>query len=158
MASGGDSVRKIGMGIVIGIVILTFWFSSKPNDDSHVQSDGLLLNLKIVTQDDIDHKTDKYLFFDLLIRKSAHFTLYLLLGVGGYLVTGSIKKTVVLVFIFAGLDEFHQHFSPGRTGHLQDVLIDSVGGAVGAGVTKLALTGPIGHPLPPKARGKNKSN
>jgi len=124
------------MVIIISIVIATFWFSSKPNSDSHVQSDGLLIRVKILDQEDVDNKTQKYMFWDIVIRKIAHFNLYLVLGVGSYLFTGSIKKAVLIVFIFAGIDEFHQHFPPGRTGQFIDVILDTAGGVSGASLIK----------------------
>lgn len=129
-------MKKIGMIIIISIAIVTFWFSSKANTESHVQSDGLLIKMKILDQEDVDNKTQKYMFWDLMIRKTAHFSLYLILGVGSYLFTGSIKKAGYIVFIFAGIDEFHQHFSPGRTGQFIDVILDTAGGVSGASLMK----------------------
>lgn len=132
-------MKKIGMVIIVFIVITTFWFSSKPNSDSHVQSDGLLIKMKILDQQDVDNKTQRYMFWDIVIRKTAHFSLYLILGIGSYLFTGSVKKAVVIVFIFAGIDEFHQHFSPGRTGQFKDVLLDTAGGVSGGSLMKVMV-------------------
>ena len=38
---------------------------------------------------------------------------------------------LLLIFAFAGFDEFHQTFVSGRTGDIKDVLIDTLGGLVG---------------------------
>ncbi len=38
---------------------------------------------------------------------------------------------LALVALYAGSDEFHQNFIPGRTGQFSDVLVDTAGGAVG---------------------------
>ncbi len=45
---------------------------------------------------------------------------------------------IVLVFLYAASDEFHQRFVPTRTAHVSDVLIDTAGGAAGLLVFWLA--------------------
>lgn len=88
-----------------------------------------------------------------LIRKSAHFISYLILG---FLVsnamlneasTTSVWKrrgaSLLLCVAYAISDEFHQIFVPGRGPLLKDVLIDGSGAAIGIllyfGVRKLWL-------------------
>ena len=76
-----------------------------------------------------------------LIRKSAHFIAYLILG---FLVSHAMKSEVYtatawkrggasLLFcvVYAISDEFHQLFVPGRGPLLKDVLIDGSGAAIG---------------------------
>ncbi len=43
----------------------------------------------------------------------------------------SLLLTIVICFIFASSDEFHQTFVAGRTGQFQDVIIDTVGATFG---------------------------
>jgi VanZ family protein len=68
------------------------------------------------------------------IRKVAHFTLYFILG----LLTSNMVRlcfshkftfiiTLVLNFLYACSDEFHQLFIEGRTSSFRDVLIDTSG-------------------------------
>ena len=74
----------------------------------------------------------------LLVRKLAHFSEYALLAIlaGRALRTSShqilsqfwIKWTILLVSIYALLDEYHQSFVPSRTASLYDSLIDIAGG------------------------------
>ena len=75
---------------------------------------------------------DKYV---VLVRKSAHFTIYLILGL---LILSFIREfrvvdyravllSVFLTFLYACSDEVHQLFVPGRSGEFLDVLLDSVG-------------------------------
>ena len=45
---------------------------------------------------------------------------------------------LALVFLYAGTDEFHQAFVPGRTGQFSDVMIDTAGGALGLALLWLA--------------------
>ena len=73
-----------------------------------------------------------------LIRKSAHFIAYLVLG---FLVSHAMKSEVhpakwggaslLLCAAYAISDEFHQLFVPGRGPMLKDVLIDGLGAAIG---------------------------
>lgn len=74
------------------------------------------------------------------IRKTAHFTEYAVLGCLWFLFFAALCGQggkwqfwccLVLVFLSAAGDEFHQTFIPGRSGNLKDVLIDTAGGATG---------------------------
>lgn len=74
--------------------------------------------------------------FVKIVRKSAHFTLYFILGllVISFLMEymtlswKSIIITIVFIFIYATTDEIHQLFISGRSGELLDVFIDTCGG------------------------------
>ena len=78
-----------------------------------------------------------------LIRKCGHLTEYAVLALLLWralhqsktnLPTWSWPKvggTLLLVFLYASSDEFHQSFVPTRTPLFTDVLIDTAGGAVG---------------------------
>ena len=78
-----------------------------------------------------------------LMRKSAHFVAYLILG---FLVSHTMKNetaattdsvwkrrgaSLLLCVAYAISDEFHQLFVPGRGPQLKDVLIDGSGAALG---------------------------
>ncbi len=78
-----------------------------------------------------------------LIRKGAHLAEYAVLALllwrtlharKGRLAAWSWPKvggTLLLVFLYAATDEFHQIFVPTRTPRVSDVLIDTAGGAIG---------------------------
>ena len=78
-----------------------------------------------------------------VLRKCGHLTEYAILALllwralhvtGNHLPTWSWPKvggTLLLVFIFAASDEFHQRFVPTRTPMVSDVFIDTAGGACG---------------------------
>lgn len=135
-----DRVKpKIGFGITITIIAIIFLFSSQSNGDSHIQSDGLLTRSGIVERSDIENRTEKYLFWDRKIRKTAHLILYLSLGSGVYLLTGRVKISVGVVFVLAGIDEFYQAFIPGRTGQFIDVILDTCGGITGITTLNMLL-------------------
>jgi VanZ family protein len=68
-------------------------------------------------------------------------------GILGFFALGAMKATgdgyrmfqpwlaVVLVIIYGVLDEFHQHFVPGRTPDIYDLMADAVGGMLGVWVS-----------------------
>lgn len=70
-----------------------------------------------------------------LIRKSAHFAIYTLLGMAlmGFMTLFKMarKNKIIIAFsigvLYAISDEVHQMFSAGRTAKVTDVLIDSCG-------------------------------
>jgi VanZ family protein len=79
----------------------------------------------------------------LFIRKCAHLTEYAILALllwralhvsKNKLPAWSWPKvggTLLLVFLYAATDEFHQSFVPTRTARVSDVFIDTAGGAIG---------------------------
>lgn len=74
-------------------------------------------------------------FIEFFIRKGAHFGTYFILG--GSLFLGVYPKlklwwlTAILAWLsatgYAGLDEFHQMITGGRSPMFQDVMLDSMG-------------------------------
>ena len=84
---------------------------------------------------------------EYLLRKLAHFSEYLLLGLLLYALLRrkfspavSALLAVMLAAGFALTDEWHQLSVPGRDGNLRDVLIDTAGAFTGA-VLGCVLTG-----------------
>lgn len=132
--------QLIGKFIIFTIFMTTFWFSSKPADVSSGQSQGVLVKVRIITKEDIIHRTPKYRFWRHHIRKMAHFGLYAIAGIGAFLATGDIKKSILIVFVMGSIDEFHQYFIPGRGAQVSDVLLDTFGGTTGALFTKVIET------------------
>jgi VanZ family protein len=74
-----------------------------------------------------------------LIRKTAHFTEYGILGLllwrlvhfepifAGWAVGREIVTALVLSALYASTDEFHQLFVPGRQSQVSDVILDTCG-------------------------------
>ena len=83
------------------------------------------------------------------IRKCGHLTEYAVLALlvwralhqsKNNLPTWSWPKvggTLLVVFLYAATDEFHQSFVPTRTAHFSDVLIDTTGAAIALLVLRL---------------------
>lgn len=80
-------------------------------------------------------KTNVIKKYKVIIRKTAHFTIYFILGIFIYLFVkdyySNNKKlifiSILICFLYAASDELHQTFSLGRTPQVQDVLIDTCG-------------------------------
>lgn len=81
-----------------------------------------------------------------IIRKLAHFTEYLILGllVANMFTKNNINNlyliSIILCIIYATSDEIHQLFVPGRACQLRDILIDSIGSITGVYLYKLINT------------------
>jgi VanZ family protein len=83
-----------------------------------------------------------------IIRKCAHFTEYFILSL---LILRGIRAgrpgsrfawalaAIAIVACYASLDELHQHFVPGRTAAVADVLIDTTGGIAAQVVAAIFL-------------------
>lgn len=69
-----------------------------------------------------------------IVRKTAHFTIYAVLGflVSGIFIPRKIFYTLSACFLYACTDEIHQYFVPGRACRFQDVIIDTSGALFGA--------------------------
>ncbi len=121
-------------------MILIFCFSNQRADDSSKLSDGVIVKVaSVLVKDDLtnnkkDELIDKYTF---IIRKTAHFSIYLILGILSINLLSSfdIKRIIafssLICFIYACTDEFHQLFVIGRSCEVRDVLIDTLGSLTG---------------------------
>lgn len=121
-------------------MILIFCFSNQNADDSSKLSSGVIVRVaNVFVKDDLtkDKKNkliDKYTF---IIRKAAHFSVYLILGVlsinllSSFDIKRIITFSILLCFVYACTDEFHQLFVMGRSCEMRDVLIDTLGSFVG---------------------------
>ena len=84
-----------------------------------------------------------------LVRKTAHFTEYAILGALFYLnliqfpkLNSHIKKLLLPIlfsYLYAITDELHQVFVPGRSAQFRDILIDTLGASFGATITYLTI-------------------
>ena len=79
-------------------------------------------------------------------------------GILGFFALGAMKTTadghrvfqpwlaVVLVIVYGVLDEFHQHFVPGRSSDIYDVMADAVGGMLGVWLSYRFIKARAGNP------------
>ena len=118
-----------------------FRFSSEQSTESSRTSVGVTkFIVSIIWQDNPEVNTDTLInTIHPIIRKVAHFSIYLLLGTLVMCCAQTFKgckeykfdASVMLCFFYACTDEFHQLFVPGRSGEFTDVCLDTVGATFG---------------------------
>jgi VanZ family protein len=119
--------------ITILWMVLIFMFSSDTAAQSTKLSNYILNDLHS-TNIGIAKKTTK-----LTVRKSAHFSLYLVLGALVYITILDYNiepkrlwlYSVFVSFLYSVTDELRQLFSRGRHSEVRDVAIDTVGSIIG---------------------------
>lgn len=146
--------RLILAGLVIAWCVVIFNFSSQSAYESSQTSEGLISAVCsfIIPEFGDFSGTERENFIESLqfiVRKSAHFTAYGILGFLSYLALYDIKIkfryafAVGFSFLYACSDEIHQYFVSGRSCEIRDVLIDTAGAILGSlialGLTKLIL-------------------
>ncbi|MDR5659949.1 VanZ family protein [Serpentinicella sp. ANB-PHB4] len=130
------------LGVLLWMGVI-FFFSHQPADASSELSEGfteaIFQAIERVAPNIAEGIDLRQLHH--IIRKYGHFFVYFVLGV---VVLNAIRrsgkdglKSIIIAFIicvvYAISDEVHQTFIPGRSGEVTDVIIDSVGAAVGIG-------------------------
>ena len=117
-----------------------FMFSNQPSKESSNLSDSLILKtVRIIEKFNHKQYSDEEILkkFVKPVRKMAHFTIYLVLGILVFLMLKeyNIKDTIIvsllICIIYALTDEIHQLFIVGRSGNLIDCLIDTLGSITG---------------------------
>ena len=125
-------MKKLSVILVIIWMIVIFMFSSYNGNISSIQSDGIVAMLARLI-----HYTGDIDILRVIVRKMAHFTEYLILGI---LVINAckynsikdmIKLSILICILYACTDEIHQLFIQGRGGRIFDVLIDTLGSLTG---------------------------
>ena len=113
--------------IIIWLLVI-FLFSNQDGSTSTSLTNGILEKYLFFVDSDI---------FFMIIRKMAHITEYFILGIlvlnfiNEFKIDKKIIVSILICFILASFDEFHQLFIPDRTGRLLDVFIDMIGASLG---------------------------
>jgi Predicted integral membrane protein len=123
--------------VILTIVwmIVIFLFSSQTGDNSNMNNVFIVDLLKKIGIDFTRFASG--IDINFLIRKAAHVTEYLILGMllykayESYLFSGYEMASLFTGFIYACTDEFHQYFIPGRGPSFRDVLVDTSGVVLG---------------------------
>ena len=127
---------------ILIILCMTFIFSlsadsgevsEKKSDSVIVKFTETILHRKLTSEE-----KEKYIERSVkVVRKTAHFTLYFILGllIISFLKEFGLSKksiiiSIIVVLLYACSDEIHQTFVAGRSGEVLDVLIDTVGGSL----------------------------
>lgn len=126
--------------VVLLWMIVIFKFSADPAKISDGKS-GLVIEMVTFLGMDINGIFGGLANF--IVRKAAHFTEYFILSLllinalkENYNLNKSLKMAILITFLYACSDEFHQLFVPGRSGKFEDVLIDTSGGLLAVAILK----------------------
>lgn len=138
-------IKKVFLwAAVISVMAAIFLFSSQNADISGKTSTGF--TEKIIRIADVGHRLSADEIdilarrLDYVVRKSAHFTIYAVLGFFVFLLLAAYRAasgktlaySLLWSFLYSCSDELHQHFVPGRAMLVRDVVIDSCGALCGA--------------------------
>lgn len=128
--------NKLNIILVIIWMLLIFIMSSYNATESSEQS-GVIVKFiaNILNINNLE-------LLSLIIRKLAHYTEYLILGL---LVINLLKDyhhkylviSIIICILYATSDEIHQLFVPGRSCQFLDILIDTLGSITGTYLYKL---------------------
>ncbi len=131
-------MNKLKLIIIIIWMGIIFLFSNQPAVESGNLSNSFINKTIVKVYEIFNGETDsksreeiinKYSYF---VRKGAHFTVYFILGLLCFTYFKDFTKypiiySLILCFVYACTDEFHQYFVNGRYCSFIDVLIDSSG-------------------------------
>ena len=145
-------IRYLFWAATLAIMILIFVHSSQTAEISSATSGSLTEKfLSFISSDfrDLDSEQQQQIVdsYQRLVRKSAHFLIFLSLGVcclaalSTYNIKGktAFSLSLSLCFLYASSDELHQLFVEGRSGQISDVILDTAGSLTGIIVTSLII-------------------
>lgn len=139
------TIKRIIFGVLIIVNCITIFGFSSQDSEKSAETSSVVVDKVVETISNVNKKAKKE---DLKksvtfwVRKSAHFSIYALLGVWLMLFVNTFNistrnKIIICVLfglIYAISDEFHQSFVSGRSMELRDVIIDTCGCFVGSGI------------------------
>ena len=132
--------------LVIAVMVMIYGFSAQNGEQSGAMSGRIttwIVNLLVPDFENMTPEKQESLHYTVgfLIRKTAHFLEYALLGFSLMLHIAQIQKKITVRLpwlwawaigtLYAASDEFHQGFVAGRGPSVRDVMIDSNGVIVG---------------------------
>lgn len=138
---------------LIGWMILIFSLSAETAEDSSQTSGGIvsfIINIFFPDFNELSEAVQLNIRENLqfIIRKSAHFTIYAILGALSLSNTVTYKKlpykfrlasSLLFCLLYAVSDEIHQLLIPGRSGEIRDVVIDFCGALLGTVILTLII-------------------
>ncbi len=124
-------------------IIVSIWFFTSQNGIMTNVTSGKLVrfieNIASKLCNSGNGNVLRYSSLNVFIRKTAHFTEYMLLGASVCVlhsllvkrIKASMAASLVICLILSSIDEFRQLFIAGRNAQLKDILIDIAGAAAG---------------------------
>lgn len=135
--------KRISLIFVIIWMLFIFILSSYSAPESSNQSgiivDTITTVFKVSESSTTFHMntTD---FITFIVRKLAHFSEYLVLGILVCNMINNYRKKIyigsIICILYAISDEIHQIFIPGRSCEIRDMVIDIIGALIGIYIVK----------------------
>ena len=136
---------------IFSVVLLIIWMImifnlSAENAKTSSKTSGVIVDkiISLIVPDYEELNAEEQLKvrdnFQFAIRKTAHFTIYGILGIYAFLSIATYKNIHIIYRLISPAlvclaysisDELHQRLVPGRSGELRDVLIDFCGSLLG---------------------------
>lgn len=142
-----NTKTNIKRAILIILLILTFFQIFRFSNQNGEKSSGIsrkittavTKNVKKIQELDKNKQEEVLEKIEKVIRKLAHFSIYMVVGILMMLLmnTYKIKQfdkiaiSLITGIVYASSDEIHQLFIPGRSAMITDVMIDTLGVSVG---------------------------
>lgn len=146
------SGKRLIFGVLTLVCMIAIFCFSMDNADRSSRKSGSVTEtiVEIVVNDYKELPAEKQFSIldkaEHIVRKSAHFLIYTLLGFMASCTVGRRKLlskgslgALIFSFIYACSDEIHQYFVPGRACMFTDVLIDTSGAAVGITISVVCM-------------------
>lgn len=135
-------MKKICILFAVLWMGVIFYMSHQPAKISSVQSNNVMHIIKKVSKsEEVKNNINSF-----TVRKGAHMFLFCVLGIlffksvyNGDNILKSVFIALLLTFLYACSDEYHQTFVVGRTGQFKDVLIDFSGAFIGVLIVSLIV-------------------
>ncbi|MDY3000931.1 MAG: VanZ family protein [Romboutsia timonensis] len=134
--------KKICILLAVLWMGFIFYMSHQPEKISRVQSNNVIRVIKKVSKSEEIKKNIN----SFVVRKGAHMFLFCVLGIlffgsvyNGDNILKSVFIALLLAFLYACSDEYHQTFVVGRSGQFDDVLIDFIGAFIGVFIVSLIV-------------------
>ena len=138
---------------IISLILIILWMgfifylSSMDSSTSNDKSKSIVSNIvdkidnNVLNKEVTTSKNSKFMEnMNYLFRKLSHVSVYLALAILVFNYVIQLRKrkilmydviTLIVCFIYACTDEYHQTFIVGRSGSIMDVLIDMIGVVIG---------------------------
>lgn len=131
-------MNKIKLILIIIWMIVIFMFSNQPAEKSGKLSDSFIDNTIVKVYEIFNGNINEKQKLEIIekysypVRKIAHFTIYFILGILCFIFFKDFSKhyviySILVCFLYACSDEFHQYFIDGRYASFFDVLVDTLG-------------------------------
>ena len=143
--------KVILVTLTVAMMVVIFCFSAEPAETSDRTSGFLVDGIVHIVCPDYDNlspdaQSAVYNTLQLIVRKTAHFTEFAVLGLLLRLTLEAFRPGKILSLwawlfgtLYAATDELHQLLVSARSGQIRDVILDSCGVLAGVMVARIIL-------------------